>query len=143
MRRLLRFSSAIILFLTIGNRSQAQTYDQTTPYQTITTDGQSFTFTFTGITGVITNNATLIVYYEGDFGDQSEYIAAYTPNGTFIGQTTSTGSDCSAEDSTVIPFNGLTLNGFGSTLNFTLAASPEVNYFCTVNQIKARLVLDY
>ncbi len=124
---------------------KAQVYDQTTAYQQITTNGQSFTFNFTGIPVFGVGEATLIVYYDGDFGADVEYVTAFGPNNVALGQTTPdpNGNDCAGEDTTAMHFNAASLLPYGASVDFTLTTTQDVDVFCTSNQLRARLIITY
>lgn len=145
MQKRLHFFLFLLFFILIERAADAQVYDQTTAYQQINQTPQTFTFNFTGIPAFGVGTATLIVYYDGDFGATSEIVTAYGPGGTVLGQTTSdpNGTDCAGEDTTAMSFDASSLIPYGASVNFTLTTSPNVDYFCTSNQLKVRLIINY
>src|SRR5687768_12335982 len=82
----------------------AQVFTQTTPYDTIwTTPGVLNWNILTPSLGAY-GNATLTVYYDGDFGASSEIITIYDENNNVIGTTQPyfDGTDCMLDSVNII-----------------------------------------
>lgn len=76
--------------------SQVSTYTQSTPFDTIMATPDSLFYEFTAVQIGATGTLTLVVYFEGDFGANSEYISFYDEGGYLIGVTQPyfNGNDC-------------------------------------------------
>lgn len=132
------------------NSSLSQTYvSDTTFKQTITAYNQSFTFSFTGLPAGGYGTGTLVVYFEGDFGDSGEYATVQDESSTNIGQSGpySSNFDCAPRDSAYIPFNAANIDALWSgdaQVDFTLTISSNVDLgVCSVNYLQCRIIYDY
>ncbi len=140
----------VALCLFAVSRAQAQTYvSDTTTAQYMSAYNQSFTFSFTGLPAGGWGNGTLVVYFQGDFGDTGEFAAAVDEDGTAIGQAGpyASQSDCSPIDSAYLTFNAGQIDTWlaDSQVDFTLTLSGNVDLgVCTGNaMLQCRLIYNY
>jgi hypothetical protein len=125
--------------------AQTSNYTQAQPFQNYVNYGDTITITFTSAPGSPLS-AQLEVFYEGDFGDGSEYINIYDENWNFIGKTNSSPTGDCSYDSTIINFSNLSaLNAATADGNVIFYAIPtlDVDFFCTESRIKATLSYSY
>lgn len=128
----------------------AQTYvSPITPYQDVTTNGQTFTFTFNAPPSGAHSQAQLKVYFEGDFGDSYETIEVRDEDGNTLGFAGpySTGQDCSPEESKTFTFDATLINGWlaDNNVDFTLLTSYDVDPgLCdTATRMRVQLTYEY
>ena len=140
--------------LFVSNNASSQTYEAwgATPegydYDTIFNYGDTLRFSFSGIMPGALGDAHLMVYREGDFGDNgAEWIDIWEEvTSDFIGTVQNNPmGDCAPEDSTDIVFDGMMISTWqnAGVLEIKLRGSDGVDFFCTVNRVKVRLVYDY
>ncbi len=152
MKKLYAFLLAFACLL--GFQSNAQTYSawatansNGTVYDTIFNYGEQIQFTFNGLPLGGFNNARLMVYFEGDFGDQSEYFDVYDQTvTTLIGSSTNTSQgDCAPEDSSLISFPAANLDTWQTAGSWSVMLVPTTNvdFFCSVVRARVRLEYDY
>ncbi|MEZ4686234.1 MAG: HYR domain-containing protein [Bacteroidia bacterium] len=99
------------------------------PPQNLTTTGQNFTFTFTGVPSSITGNASLIVVTAGDIDGSSEYYSIYDENSSYLGQANS-GIYCTPiPDTFTISPSQFALWAANGSISFVADASSTVDYF--------------
>lgn len=138
----------------LGNGSYAQTYSgwavadaNATAYDTIIQYQDTLRFTFTGMPLGAYSNARLMVYFEGDFGDNGEYLDVYDQTvTTLIGSSTNTSlGDCAPEDSSLVSFLGMNLDTWQTAGSWSIALVPtnQVDFFCTTLRVRVRLEYDY
>lgn len=145
----------LAFLLTWSVESKAQTYSAwgvgtSGAYDEYTTYNDTMRITFSGIPAGVIGMAKLVVYYEGDFGDNIEdsenYLAA-TPTGNNISMLGingpfPSGMDCSPEDSTVFMFSSGLISGLTS---FSIKNIPNNNCdpgVCTVVRVRMRIELE-
>jgi len=144
MKLFYKLMSLALLFISTGLYAQTYVSDTTTK-QHITGYGQTFTSTFTAIPGGGWGTGTLIVYFEGDFGDNTEYITVTDEGGNTIGQAGpyTSGLDCDGLDSVEIPFNALNIDTWlatGNDVSFGFAATSNVDPgVCTALYFQCRI----
>jgi hypothetical protein len=132
-------------FVVGGYTAHAQTaFSQTSAYDTIANTPETLTWYIVQPDSAAYGTASLTVYYEGDFGANSEYIEIYDENGGLLGATQPyfDGNDC-MQDSVTITFPASLLAAWSvdDTIWFTGVTTGNVDYFCTTNH--ARVKLDY
>jgi hypothetical protein len=143
---------AFISVFSLG--SKAQTYSSWgiatangTAYDTIAQYNDTLNYVFTGMPLGAFGNARLVIYFEGDFGDNSEYLDAYnTSTSTLIGSSINTmNGDCSPEDSTIALFSGANLDIWQSAGVWSIYLLPtnNVDLFCATQRVRVRLEYDY
>lgn len=138
----------ILFFLLLSpGLLSAQTFNQVSPYDVITYNGDTLNFSFTGIPAGAWGNAVLRLYFEGDDGDFVEWLDAYDENLNYLGRIgPNPQGDCAPEDSVDIVFAALpsipnwAANG---SIEFILVPTFDVDQFCIVNQAKVRLIFNY
>lgn len=144
MKLLYKLMSFALLFISTGLYAQVYVSD-TTAKQYITGYGQTFTSTFTAIPGGGWGTGTLVVYIDGDFGDNVEYITVTDEGGNTIGQAGpyNNGIDCSGLDSIEIPFNALNIDTWlatGNNVSFGFAPTTDVDPGnCTASYFQCRI----
>lgn len=140
----------------VSTFSYAQTYEQwgTTAngydWDTSYVNSPSFDFTFTGLPVGAHGNATLIIYQDGDFGDNGEYCDAYDQGtNTLLGSTSpNPAGDCTM-DSMEVTFSAMNLDTWQTAGDWTLQINPTsaVDAFCGTTgdlfRVKVRLIFDY
>jgi len=145
------------LLLMFSANSNAQTFSAwgTSPtgyaFDTCDTYGDTMRISFSGLPAGAHGMAKLVVYYEGDFGDNIESaqnIMAATPFGASLSTLgtngpCSAGIDCSPEDSTVIYFNTSLFVSLGSSFSIKNIPNNNVDFFCTVVRVRMRLEFNY
>jgi len=83
MKRKLLTILALAFF---GISLNAQTYDSWGlndngfQYDTLTQDGDTLTFTFTGIPSGVWSDVTLTAFFQGDFSSNGEYMTVVEPS---------------------------------------------------------------
>lgn len=132
-------------FVISGYTANAQsTFSQTSAYDTIANTPETLTWYIVQPDSAAFGTASLTVYYEGDFGANTEYIEIYDENGGLLGATQPyfDGNDC-MQDSVTISFPANLLAGWSvdDTIWFTGVTTQNVDYFCSTNH--ARVKLDY
>lgn len=138
-----------VLTIFMSCLSYAQTFvSDTTIRQHITSYNQTFTFSFSGTPAGGHGNGTIVVYYTGDFGDNSEYIIVQDENMNSLGQAGpySSYSDCSPLDSTFLTFDAGNISSWlsDSEVSFNLTISSDVDLgVCTENYIQCKIMYDY
>lgn len=155
MKRIFTILVLTLLCVLPAAMLQAQTYsawsqnlsNPAVPYDTSYTYGDTIRLQIPATATYAYGNATLTVYFEGDFGDVSEVLALYMEDNVLYGQAGpyANNIDCSAEDSTVltIPVSNLSAVLADGMISLRLMPSPNVDYFCTVVRAKARLQYQY
>lgn len=139
---------------TLANGSFAQTYSgwgtadaNGTAYDTIVQYQDTLKFTFAAMPLGAYGNARLVVYFEGDFGDNGEFLNVYDQTvTTLIGATINgTQGDCAPEDSTLVSFPGMNLDVWQTAGSWSVAIVPtnNVDLFCTTQRVRVRLEYDY
>lgn len=138
--------------LTVGFSGTAQTYsawglsDFGHAYDTIHNYDDTMYFSFSGIPTGGWGNAKFVVYREGDFGDNGEYLDIWENlTNDFIGSVGSTGTDCSPEDSVPLTTSITQLYIWENAGNMVIKvrASDDVDMFCDNNRVKVRLEFGY
>lgn len=116
-----------------------------TPYDTITMNQDTLYFNFSNLSPGATGNARFVIYFEGDFGAQSEYCTGYLPGFNSIGQTQPNpfGNDCAPEDSTSLSVSTQDIINLGTSFTFAVETSSNVDLFCNTNRVRVRLEYDY
>lgn len=138
-----------ILAFFIGFSGYAQTFvSDTTARQHITAYDQTFTFSFTGVPQGGWGDGTIIVYFTGDFGDNSEFITVNDEDLNVLGQAGpyTSHSDCSPLDSVSLPFDASLVSGWltDSQIDFNLTISSAVDLgVCNQNYIQCKIVYNY
>src|SRR4051812_43165277 len=74
-------------------------------FDTISAPGDSLLFHFAATSSTAWGTATVVVYYQGNFGNSSDYMELYDETGNSQGTTNNSNFDCAPEDSTVFTFN--------------------------------------
>lgn len=136
---------AVLLLSALSGLLNAQTpFSQTSAYDTIVNTPDTLRWIITQPDSFAFGTAYLTVYYEGDFGSNSEYITIYDESNQVIGTTQPyvTGYDC-MPDSVTLAFPAFMLDTWGAddTIRFTGITTGDVDLFCTANH--ARVKLDY
>lgn len=101
-----------IMLLSFSAVTQAQTFTETTPFETIDVYDDTLNFWLHNLPAGAWGTATITVSFEGDFGDNGEYIDFYGPGDIYIGTVgpSASGQDCSGVESTVISFPASLIN---------------------------------
>lgn len=140
---------AFVATCCIWQQGRAQSFMQTTPFDTIVMNNDTLHWYFLSPAANAYGNATLTVYYEGDFGDASEEIVVYGENWSLIGNTGNSASnnDCNPGlDSAFFTIPASLINAWeatGDTIKIYGITSPNVDVICTTNHGKARLSYNY
>lgn len=140
---------AFVVTCSIWQQGRAQSFTQTSPFDTIVMNNDTLHWYFLSPAANAYGNATLTVYFEGDFGDVSEDIAVYGENWSLIGNTGNSPSntDCNPGlDSASFSIPASLINTWGAagdTIKIYGITTPNVDYFCTANHAKARLSYNY
>ena len=148
------YSLIIAFTFFIGFGSSAQTYSgwgvadaNGTAYDTIVQYGDTLNFSFSGMPLGAFGSARLMVYFEGDFGDNGEFLNVYDQTvTTLIGASTNTTQgDCAPEDSSLVSFPGASLDTWQTAGNWSIALVPtnQVDFFCITLRVRVRLEYDY
>lgn len=145
----------LLAFISLSSfEGNAQTYSSWatansngTVYDTVFNYGEQIQFTFNGLPLGGFNNARLMVYFEGDFGDVGEYFNVYDQTvTTLIGSSVNTNQgDCAPEDSTLISFPAANLDAWQTAGSWSIVLVPTANvdFFCAVVRARVRLEYDY
>ena len=147
----MKLKSLLFTFLLGGcfSTAMAQSYESSiTPQQNILGYGETFTFSFTGIPAGGYGDAQLIVYFSGDFGDDTEYGAVVDEDASTLGQAGpySSGNDCDGLDSIVLTFDATLIDGWlaDNQVDFMISPTGDVDPGnCTESFFQCRLVYDY
>lgn len=135
------------VFLCLGYTAQAQQYVGSTGYDTINFNGDTLRFNLPGTPVGAHGTATLRVIYEGDFGDQVEFMTVLGEAPGSLGQVGPhpSNTDCAPEDSLDITFGATILNTWAAngSVDFRLTPSMDVDQFCVNNRVKVRLIYNY
>ena len=112
-------------------------------FDTIVNSGDSLLFRFPAAQQTAYGNATLVVYYQGNFGDWNEYMDLFDENGLNRGTTNTNNSDCLPEDSTVFTFSAADINLFNAndTIDFLLQSNGGSG-FC-LSRVRTKLTYNY
>lgn len=148
------YSILIAFACLLGFQSNAQTYSawatadaNGTAYDTVFVYSDTLEFTFTGMPLGAYNNARLMVYFEGDFGDPSEYFDVYeqTVTTSFGSSTNTTQGDCAPEDSSLVSFPAAALDAWQTAGSWSIALVPTTNvdFFCVTQRARVRLEYEY
>ncbi len=121
-------------------------------YDTINFTGDTLRFQFSNIPAGAYGQGRLVIYFEGDFSDNTEYLTV-----NFAGSTSASNGpydslglagpnsalvNCAPEDSNVMAFSVDTINAYAPDLAIILIPSGNVQTFvCTRN--RARVHLEY
>lgn len=136
--------------------SFSQTYEQWgvtsigSDWDTTYNYGEYSEFDFTGMPIGAHGTASLIIYQDGDFGDNGEYCEAFDLNSmTSLGTTSNNPmGDCTL-DSMVVNFGAVNLDAWQSsgTWSLRIGTSSMVDFFCGDNgdqcRVKVRLIYNY
>ncbi|CAN5914898.1 hypothetical protein BH11BAC7_BH11BAC7_26700 [soil metagenome] len=148
MKKITRlFVTAFILIASVcGNEMKAQTFNQTSLYDTLTSTPDTLNWTIASTSNFAFGTATLTVYYEGDFGASSEFISIYDESGILIGATHAyfDGNDC-MPDSATLTFPASRINNWlaDNLISFSGISSVDVDLFCNANHARVKLVYNY
>lgn len=96
----------MIFILSYPAATQAQTFTETTPFQEVDTYDDTLKYWLHNLPAGAWGTATIKVYFEGDFGDNVEFIDFYGPNDVYIGTAGPYASkdDCDGLDSVTLSF---------------------------------------
>lgn len=128
---------------------QAQTFvSDTTAKQSITSLNQVFTHSFTNLPAGGWGNATLVIYYEGDFGGSTEYGNVADEDGTLLGFAGPypSGNDCDQRDSSIIQFNAAQIDTWmlNGQVDFVITITGSVDPgMCTNEYFQCKLIYNY
>lgn len=126
--------------------AQAQTFSQMSPYDTITATPTTLYWDILNPTTGVAGNASLTVYYDGDFGASVEYITIFGENNYQIGVTLPhfDGTDCML-DSVTLSIPGYLVNSWAADniISFYGVTTSNVDYFCTTNHARVKLTYNY
>lgn len=115
-----------------------------------TTTPFSTSVNFPGTPALVYGTGTLTVYFEGDFGDFSEYIEVIDENTNVLadqpGSTNYMYGDCPGfEDSLAISISAAAINAWAAngSIDFTFNTTNAVDLFCSGNYLRAKLEYAY
>ncbi len=145
-----------LVVLLMSYISFSQTYEQWgvtsigSDWDTTYNYGEYFEFDFSGMPMGAHGTASLVIYQDGDFGDNGEYCEAYDLNSmTSLGITSNNPmGDCTL-DSMIVNFNAVDLDTWQSsgTWSLRVGTSSMVDYFCGTMgdqcRVKVRLIYNY
>jgi hypothetical protein len=144
MKKLLLFI-LLICGVSLG-KTQAQTFTGYDDYDTINFNGDTLYFELTGAQAGAWGNAELTIYYEGDFGDGTEYFDFLGEGSqTILGSTTyNPNGDCAPEDSITLSFPAADINTWAAdgTIYLRLVPTMDVDVACA-DRAKIRLRYNY
>lgn len=142
-----KFLSAILLVFA-SMSMYSQTYNSgILPFQTHSQHNQEFEFVFNNVPSSFYGQAKLTVYFEGDFGDMTEYISVYDSLNNYGNAGDHIYDDCAPLDSNVFFISSSNLSSimYNNTVKFYGEFSGDVDmYVCSfINRISMRLEVDY
>jgi len=150
MGRTITLSVKAALFTTVlvvcGLSAKAQQFSQTAPYDTLETESDTLDWYITSpVIDGAWGTVTVTLYYEGDFGDESEYFRIYGENNSLLGITLPhIDGDCLA-DSAQVTFPATFLSSWGAdnSIHIYAVSSEEVNIICTANHATIKMEYNY
>lgn len=150
----LHYFLATLVAMALGFSSKAQTYEQWgatssgSVWDSTFSYGEYFEFTFTSLPLGGHGNARLVIYQDGDFGDNSEICEVFDfGTMTSLGNTLpNNNGDCTLDSSQVL-FSASQLDSWQNAGEWILRLVPtsNVDFFCSgnINRVKVRLIFDY
>jgi hypothetical protein len=114
-------------------------------FDTISAPGDSLLFNFPATPATAWGNATIVVYYQGNFGNSGEYLDLFDENGNYGGSTNISVFDCGPEDSTVLNFPAPpTIGVWNANGSIDLLLIPNSGIsLCGTSRVRVKLTYTY
>jgi len=133
------------LFLLSGFSARAQSFTQTSPYDTLAIEHDTLRWTINApVTAGIWGTAELTIYFQADLGDGSESLSIYAEDGTMLTIVGGNDNDCMIDSASVsFPVSMISPWAADNNLDFYAVSSDEVNVFCDSNHARIKLSYNY
>lgn len=137
---------AMLLSLTLGTK--AQTFTETTPPEVIDVYDDTLKFWLHNLPAGAWGNATITVSYEGDFGDNVEYIDFYGPGDVYMGTVGPyvSGQDCSGVETQTLTFSAAFINPLLPADSILIRGLPTIEVDpgnCNISQASIEASYNY
>ncbi len=148
MKNIYTCFAALAMMALLGSLNAQVFESDTTAKQIITqSGGQTFTHTVTNIPSGVWGVATLVVFYDGDFGDNAEYLEVFDIHNNLIGRGGPNRwfSDCGGRDSFEVQILADSIVAWtqNGSCDFVIRTSNDVDDFCADQYTQVKLIVNY
>lgn len=148
MKKIHTYFTALAMLSLFGSLKAQVFESDTTAKQVITqSGGQTFTHTVTNIPSGLWGVATLVVFYDGDFGDNTEYLEVFDIHNNLIGRGGPNRwfSDCGGRDSFEVQILADSIVAWtqSGSCDFVIRTSNDVDDFCADQYTQVKLIVNY